>query len=69
MAKKYPRSLIRSEVVRTQEYYPGEFSGFAEDELPFQKLSSSSVDSISVVHSPLDLGNGIKLFLIVFCYT
>ena len=43
VAKKYPRSLIRSEVVRTREYYPGEFSGFAEDELPFQKLSSSSV--------------------------
>jgi len=43
VAKKYPRSLIRSEVVRTREYYPGEFSGFAEDELPFQKLSSTSV--------------------------
>ena len=41
VAKKYPRSLIRSEVVRTSEYYPGEFSGFAEDELPFQKISST----------------------------
>jgi hypothetical protein len=39
VAKKYPRSLIRSEVVRTREYYPGEFLGFAEDELPFQKIS------------------------------
>lgn len=41
VAKKYPRSLIRSEVVRTSEYYPGEFSGFAEDELPFQRIPST----------------------------
>ena len=38
VAKKYPRSLIRSEVTRVKEYYPGEFSGFAEGELPFQKI-------------------------------
>jgi len=39
VAKKYPRSLIRSEVVRTQERWQGEFSGFEEGELPFQKIS------------------------------
>jgi hypothetical protein len=48
VAKKYPRSLIRSEVVRTKEYYPGEFSGFAEDELPFQKVSKKSQEKINL---------------------
>lgn len=36
--RKFPRSLIRSEVVRTSEQWPGEFSGFEENELPFQKI-------------------------------
>ena len=65
VAKKYPRSLIRSEVVRTQEYYPGEFSGFAEDELPFQKLSSSSViKPIQEAPPKVDKSNQTELFQI-----
>lgn len=38
--RKFPRSLIRSEVGNPKESYPGEFSGFEVDELPFQKISS-----------------------------
>ena len=65
VAKKYPRSLIRSEVVRTREYYPGEFSGFAEDELPFQKLSSSSViKPIQETPPKVDKSNQTELFQI-----
>lgn len=40
--RKYPRSLIRSEVVRVSENWPGEWSGFKEGELPFQKIPSYS---------------------------
>jgi hypothetical protein len=43
VAKKYPRTLIRSEVVRTREQWPGEFSGFEEEELPFQRIPSQPI--------------------------
>jgi len=49
VAKKYPRSLIRSEVVRTKEYFPGEFSGFAEGDLPFQKIPKGLTDIVPKV--------------------
>lgn len=43
-SRKHSRGLIRSEVSRVKEYYPGEFSGFLEDDLPFQRIPSQQND-------------------------
>jgi hypothetical protein len=62
VAKKYPRSLIRSEVVSHNKMdRENTYQGFEEDELPFQKISTKPSDMPVEVWNALSLQEQFKI--------